>query len=628
MNNGQRPHPGSGPAGDEARDADRGAGGAAPAPPDESGSGRPPRSYLVCALPQSGGRVLASSLRATGLVVPPDPRFWCGWRGHDLRTRQLLRRHPATAAAAGTYERVRAGGTGPSGAFGAAVRWPELDRLLDALRAAAEPVATGRPQGGAAPGGGRPPCAGATEHDLLRGFLPGLRYVHLTREDKAAQAVAWWRARHARDRTGRPGGAPAPAGPGGPENIDPAAIDRLERRLRADEWRWVSFFARAGVTPLVVSYEALTGDHGATVRRVLDFLEVPAAAGVAVPAPAGEGADGVDRARLDYVRWRRRRAVDGSFDAEAPVSVVITGHRPGDDPGAAAAAVRASVPADVEIVVVDDRSAPEGPGGAEGTEARPAGGGRGTDGRATAAVPGAVVVEPPTPTSPAAARNFGAGRAGGDILVFLDARACPRPGWLGPLREALAQPSVAVAGPAVVDGAGHAPAGFGLTWRDPLLRTRRLEQRPGAPVPVPFVPSCCMAFRRRDFEAVGGFDIGMVASGSEDAEICLHLWRRGRWCLVVPTSEVAHDRSTAAGPGDGSHPADAALYNALRLATMHFGPDTLLRTFDRATGSETFPEVYARLINSDVFERRRRVAAASTHDDAGFLDRFAIETFR
>src|SRR6185503_16236179 len=146
------------------------------------------------------GRTLATSLRATGAVVAPDPRFWCGWRGHDPCTRQQLRRDPGSPATARAYDRIRAAGTDAAGCFGADVRWPELDRLLGALRSGA-------------PGG-----AGA-EHELLGAFLPGLRYVHLTREDKVAQAVAWWRARHARDCTGRPGAIGA--GDAAGDEIDP-----------------------------------------------------------------------------------------------------------------------------------------------------------------------------------------------------------------------------------------------------------------------------------------------------------------------------------------------------------------------------------------------------------------------
>jgi LPS sulfotransferase NodH len=536
-----------------------------------------PVAYLVCALPRSGGEVLARGLRATGALAAPEPWFWAGWRGHDACTRQQLRQGPDTVAAAGTLAAIRAAAAAvdPDRGFAAEVRWGELTQVLAALRLAAGP-------------------ADAGDEALLAGFLPGVRFVHLTRDDKAAQAVAWWHGRHGRDRCRR--GPHALDGSARRFALDPAAVEQLERRLRADEWRWLSFFTRAGIEPLVVSYESLRHEPAVAVRRVLDFLEVPGAAAADLPAGTEPVTDPtLVRAEREYQAWRRGRSRIDAHRATAPVSVVLTGHR--GDLAPTVAAVRAATPGDVEIVVVDDRPRrPEVVIDCSG-------------------LGGARLVVPPNgePPTPGAARNLGAGRAAGDTLVFLDAGRSPEPGWLAPLRAALAGPSVAVAGPAAPPGAGAGSDG------DVVDEVRRAVARPGGGAPVPVIDGGCMAVRRRDFESVGGFDAGMTTAALLDVELCLHLWRRGRRCVVV---DAAPADGSSTGPGTG---AGDALHDVLRLATVHLGPDELVPTFEGAARSPAFAEVYRHLVVGDVFDRRRRVTGALAPGEPWSCERLPAE---
>jgi GT2 family glycosyltransferase len=263
---------------------------------------------------------------------------------------------------------------------------------------------------------------------------------------------------------------------------------------------------------------------------------------------------------------------------------------------------------DVEVVVVDDWS---------------------TDVSVAALddVPGADVrlVRPAHRGGVTGARNAGAAAAGGDVLVFADAHVDPSPGWLDALVEALADPSVACAAPAVSQIHQRHARGYGFTWREPRLRMRWLPARGDGPADIPFVCGCLMAFRREDFEAVGGFDRGMLRWGSEDAEIGLNLWRRGRRSVVVPQAVVAH-LFRPAGPYEV--PSHLVVHNTLRLAAVHLDRTAQQRVIASFQGLDCFPPAYAELLDSDVWARRERVAAQARHDGTWFLDRFRIRALQ
>src|SRR5690606_7444830 len=73
-------------------------------------------------------------------------------------------------------------------------------------------------------------------------------------------------------------GRPAPA-----PKFDWCAIDFYARRFHDHDRRWDELLDSTGVTPLRVCYEELATDYEGSVRRVLAFLNQPAAP-VAAPA--------------------------------------------------------------------------------------------------------------------------------------------------------------------------------------------------------------------------------------------------------------------------------------------------------------------------------------------------------
>jgi trehalose 2-sulfotransferase len=239
----------------------------------------PTTSYLICSTPRSGTTLLCEALRNTGVAGQPEEYFqeWIGTgtlRGpHDYFADagpELLELVSACAAPvesfplvdpsrfetwAGYFDWVMAHGTTANGLFGAKVMWAYLPGLLNRLAAHV------------------PGCAAARDGvELLDRALPDLRYVFVTREHKAAQAVSLWRAL----QTWRWRGTD----PGGREEqrtlcFSFEAIDHLVNQLTEDEGSWRDWFERHGIEPLTVVYEDLAAACEETTRSILRHVGVP-----------------------------------------------------------------------------------------------------------------------------------------------------------------------------------------------------------------------------------------------------------------------------------------------------------------------------------------------------------------
>ena len=152
-----------------------------------------------------------------------------------------------------------------------------------------------------------------------------------------------------------------------------------------------------------------------------------------------------------------------------------------------------------------------------------------------------------------AACNDGAWRAEpAHDLVFLNNDAFPGEGWLEALVAAAdAAPDTAVVGARLLYPDGtvqHAGVALGQDGHPRNLyvgfpgdhpavtRSRRLQA----------VTAACMLVRRRDFEAVGGFDEGF-RNGLEDVDLCLRLGERGREVRYAPDAVAVHLESVTRG---------------------------------------------------------------------------------
>jgi len=223
------------------------------------------------------------------------------------------------------------------------------------------------------------------------------------------------------------------------------------------------------------------------------------------------------------------------------VSVVIVSFNARSDLERCLESLRAAPPqASHEVLVVDNNS---------------------TDRSAESArrVPGVRVIQQATNVGFARANNAGIRASTGTALLLLNSDTIVPPGAIDRLLAALdAEPDVAIVGPRLVDGSGHAELSFGRMigplneWRqkraarraniESLTRQRRYPD---------WVSGACLLVRRSDAEAVGLLDERYFMY-AEDVDFCAAVRARGRRVLFMPDVEIVHQRgrSAAAAPAE------------------------------------------------------------------------------
>lgn len=220
----------------------------------------------------------------------------------------------------------------------------------------------------------------------------------------------------------------------------------------------------------------------------------------------------------------------------------------------------------------------------------------------------------------ARARNFGAGQARGDVIVYADAHLRLQPDWWRPMLDVLQNPRVGGVAPAIGGYRGRW-TGYGLTLTNSKLEVRWLRRKPRRAVAAPIIPGCCFATRRDVIEATGGWDESQLQRGNIDNEGCLRFWMLGYDLMITPDTVVSH-KFRKRSPYHVGWP--EFLFNRLRLAFVHFSPERLGKVVGALRGYPGFGEALALLAASDIAERRRAVDAHRVRDDDCYFTRFEI----
>jgi len=247
----------------------------------------PRRCYVVCAIPRSGSNLLTDGLHATRRAGRPK-QFFLRKSESDFAAAHNL---DLSAGFAAYVQDIIAATATSNEVFGFKLMSWYLDDFLDRLR-----------------GAGAFGHAGTTDLDLLRNAFPGLKFVHVSRRHKLRQALSKARAH----QTGLWKVQEGKAVQREPQ-FDAELIEQCLQESEEQEKLWERFFQRIGIDPLRVEYENLCEDYAATIRRVLDFLQISLTRRAQIGPPATvRQADDISRA------WEKRFLAERS----APQSLV------------------------------------------------------------------------------------------------------------------------------------------------------------------------------------------------------------------------------------------------------------------------------------------------------------------
>jgi len=103
----------------------------------------------------------------------------------------------------------------------------------------------------------------------LRSIFPDIRFIHLVRHDKLAQAVSGWRA----EATGHWHRTPLSRQQQPRPRVDFYQLSRYLTQFLTEDWLWQSYFEERGIPYLQVVYEAYVADRVGTLQDIGAFLD-------------------------------------------------------------------------------------------------------------------------------------------------------------------------------------------------------------------------------------------------------------------------------------------------------------------------------------------------------------------
>ncbi len=217
-----------------------------------------PDSYIICATPRTGSTLLCDLLAATKVAGNPDSFFMRDidpvWRA-ELGLPAPERLGDADYATAYLEAAIRAG-KGQTAVFGLRLMKENLADLLGLID-------------GAFPGG-------ASDKARLESAFGPTLFIHLSRQDKLAQAISMVKA----EQTGlwhiaSDGSELERLGPSKEPEYDFGRIaDKLAVLDRYDA-DWQAWFDAQGIAPLRIGYESLSANPAEAVARICQALGVP-----------------------------------------------------------------------------------------------------------------------------------------------------------------------------------------------------------------------------------------------------------------------------------------------------------------------------------------------------------------
>ncbi|MBN1444063.1 MAG: glycosyltransferase [Planctomycetes bacterium] len=237
-----------------------------------------------------------------------------------------------------------------------------------------------------------------------------------------------------------------------------------------------------------------------------------------------------------------------------------------------------------------------------------------------------------------AAKDLGARRARGRVIVFMDGHCKPEPYSIHQLiSDVEALQGKAILTPTVPSldvnrwrcsdrrvGHGYlmSLATFSARWI-PLERMRRV----GPFFEVPALVGCCLAMSKELYGKLRGFDRHMIEWGVEDVDMGIKAWLLGHAVLHDPSPIIGH-RFISASTSFTVH-AESVVANEIRTARKNFTEpvwNEWLRRAERRHSKTTWAAAWALYQGQSrsADEERRYLMSERVHDEAWYARRFGL----
>ncbi|WP_240233531.1 Stf0 family sulfotransferase [Devosia lacusdianchii] len=252
---------------------------------------QPFSAYVICGTPRSGSTLLCEMLAASGVAGRPHSFYrqqsithWADRWGVDyaggVDTRDFDQRYLTAMLREGTTR---------TGVFGIRIMWGSVAEASMRLE---------RAQGGNTDVAER----------FAQAFGPTL-YIHLTRNNKVAQAVSLLRA----ERSGLwhlSADGSVLEGADKPEAVayDADRLAAIVAELESDDAAWEGFFAERQIKPLRLVYETMTADPQNALASILSALGRDPAIASTVPVKTAKMGDATNTEWAERFERERRPA--------------------------------------------------------------------------------------------------------------------------------------------------------------------------------------------------------------------------------------------------------------------------------------------------------------------------------
>lgn len=206
------------------------------------------KAYFILGSQRSGTTLLCDLLAQTGLAGAPAEHFYHGENDEFSYKQFPVHDYPAYIRQVVADSQTDNGVYGAQLMAGVAGGWDgPMQRLRQSPHYAQMPLPA-----------------------ILDEFFPDLQYIYLTRRNKIAQAVSWWKMAQ---------GAPGHRTTDTPETeLELAynfnAIDHLIDEAMMEEAAHQAFLDAVGAVPYTIVYEDYIQDMAGTIRGILDFLQI------------------------------------------------------------------------------------------------------------------------------------------------------------------------------------------------------------------------------------------------------------------------------------------------------------------------------------------------------------------